>query len=104
MPFNRTHSIAFTPSNIRSAVPNVGGVYGIFQATAWIFVGESEHLQGRLLEHAADLTHEMHSHHPTHFVYELTQERVPRRNELIRECAPCCNKVVRAERIAAKRE
>jgi excinuclease UvrABC nuclease subunit len=95
VPFNRTHAIAFTPSNIRSSVPNVGGVYGIFDAGKWIYVGESEHLQGRLLEHAADLTHAMHSHHPTHFVYELTQERVLRQNALIKECVPCCNKRIR---------
>ena len=103
MPFNRTHAIAFTPSNIRSAVPNVGGVYGIFQAHEWIFVGETEHLQHRLLEHAADLSHEMHTHHPTHFIYELTQERIPRQNELIRECAPSCNRRAKAVASVSKR-
>lgn len=103
MPFNRTQSIAFTPSNIRSSVPNVGGVYGIFQGHEWIYVGESEHLQRQLLEHAGDLKHEMHSHHPTHFVYELTSERVPRQNQLIKECVPRCNKRVGTERSAAKR-
>jgi predicted GIY-YIG superfamily endonuclease len=95
MPFSRTQSIAFTPSNIRSSVPNVGGVYGIFQAREWIYVGESEDLQRRLLEHASDLGHAMHSHHPSHFVYELTSERVRRQTELIRECLPRCNKRVR---------
>jgi excinuclease UvrABC nuclease subunit len=95
MPFNRTHAIAFTASNIRSAVPNVPGVYGIFESGAWIYVGESEHLRGRLLEHLADVGHEMHAHHPTHFVYELSDERLPRQNQLIRECAPRCNKPTR---------
>jgi predicted GIY-YIG superfamily endonuclease len=99
MPFNRTHAIAFTPSNIRSSVPNVAGVYGIFEAGAWIYVGESEHLQRRLLEHTADLTHEMHRHHPTHFVYELTHERAPRQAQLIRECSPRCNKRAAISRV-----
>ncbi|MGH9200033.1 MAG: hypothetical protein ACRD2A_02210 [Vicinamibacterales bacterium] len=103
MPFTRTQAIAFTPSNIRSSVPNVGGVYGIFEAGAWIYVGETEHLQGRLLEHAADLKHEMHRHHPTHFVYELTTERLPRQNQLIRECAPVCNKRMATVRSTTKR-
>jgi hypothetical protein len=98
MPFIRTHAIAFTASNIRSSVPNVGGVYGIFEAGKWIYVGESDRLQGRLLEHAADLKHEMHRHHPTHFVYELTDERIPRQHQLVRECAPVCN----GRRIAVK--
>jgi excinuclease UvrABC nuclease subunit len=91
MPFIRTQAIAFTASNIRSSVPNSGGVYGIFDAGKWIYVGESEKLQGRLLEHAADLSHEMHRHHPTHFVYELTDQRTLRQSQLVRECAPICN-------------
>ena len=98
MPFNKTHAIAFTPSNIRSSVPNASGVYGIFEASAWIFVGETEHLQSRLLEHAADLKHEMHSYNPTHFVYELTDECLLRQNQLTRECSPRCNKRVRVAR------
>jgi excinuclease UvrABC nuclease subunit len=103
MPFNRAQPIAFTVSNIRSAVPNVPGVYGIFERGAWIYVGESDHLRGRLLEHLADVGHEMHTHHPTHFVYELSDERLPRQNQLIRECAPRCNKRAAAARPIAKR-
>jgi hypothetical protein len=98
MPFNRTNAIAFTASNIRAAVPNSPGVYGIFHGGAWIYVGESEHLRGRLLEHLADAAHEMHSHSPTHFVYEVTPERGPRARQLTRECAPCVHPRIAAPR------
>jgi excinuclease UvrABC nuclease subunit len=103
MPFNRTHAIAFTASNVWSAVPNVPGVYGIFEHGAWIYVGESANLRGRLLEHIADVGHEMHAHHPTHFVYELSEQRGPRHNQLIRECAPRCNQRTTAVRAVSKR-
>lgn len=93
MPFAMNQGIPFDEANVFYRAPAMPGVYGIFRDGQWIYVGESNSIQRRLNEHLGDLLHNMHRYGPTHFVYELCDNRITRQNQLILECAPCCNQM-----------
>ena len=87
-------SHAWSESSIKANAPPSSGVYAICSAV-WIYIGESEDIQRRLLDilNGADacISHAV----PTVFafeVYNLT-ERVPRQATLIARFRPFCNQI-----------
>ncbi len=93
MPFPSTTGYSFTDSSVRLNAPNRSGVYGLYAKDGWIYVGESNDIQRRLLEHLAETGTCISGQAPTGFIYELVESgsRVARENTLIRELAPACN-------------
>lgn len=88
----------FTETSIKSSAPVGPGVYGI-SGNAWIYVGESETMQARLLEHhgkTSDQSACIWRNTPLSFYFESisggTVARLNRETELIKELDPSCNK------------
>ncbi len=95
MPFaNGPH--LFSIGNITLYAPKAPGVYGVSGAGEMIYVGQSEDIQDRLLQHFNDESHRMwkYSPHTFHFEKVLGGEvaRRKRKDELIAEYDPPCNK------------
>lgn len=78
---------------IEASVPNVSGVYAIWKPNAWIYIGETEDLRRRLLEHFDGDNRCITQAAPTGCGFELVHPnmRIARQNTLIIECRPICN-------------
>lgn len=51
MPFDPALPRTFNAISIRTYAPSASGVYGLSNARAWLFIGETDNLQATLLEH-----------------------------------------------------
>jgi excinuclease UvrABC nuclease subunit len=97
MPFNQTTGFSFTESGILAYAPRTSGVYGIYNSRRWIYVGEAQDIEARLLSHVrreSDQSKCIFSYGPTHFVFEQVQgelSRKARERALIAELRPACN-------------
>lgn len=83
---------SFNEAGITGNAPNASGVYALYN-TGWVYFGESNDIQRRLLEHLRNPGILVALAAPTGFVFELVpaQLRVGRQNELIRLYPPLCN-------------
>jgi hypothetical protein len=83
----------FKRSSILSNVPRVSGVYAIRGSKGWIYVGESEDIQTRLLKHLGGDNTCVTKNQPLAFQYELVAEnqRMKRQADLILKLRPICN-------------
>jgi hypothetical protein len=83
---------AWSESTIKANAPQSSGVYAIFSAV-WIYIGESNDIQRKLLAHwngdNACITRAV----PTAFAFEVCnpEERVRRQAVLIARFGPLCN-------------
>jgi len=77
-------------------VPAASGVYGLSDASQWIYVGETADIHGELRNHLQHPNTFLRGHHPSGFTYELSSEqhRAERRNRLVVELDPLGNRVV----------
>jgi excinuclease UvrABC nuclease subunit len=96
MPFSKNTGFAFSELGIATYAPRQSGVYGIYNGTTWIYIGEAENLEARLYEHfrqISDQSARIWRKSPTHFIFELCDARSRTRLEaqLIRELNPVCN-------------
>jgi hypothetical protein len=91
LPFTNTSSYPFTRRYITRNAPYASGVYGLF-STTWVYIGETEDIQRRLLEHLVMVDPCIDRLSPTGFTYELAEEevRIGRQNQLIAEFRPAC--------------
>jgi excinuclease UvrABC nuclease subunit len=97
MPFNATAKNAFSAAGIVASAPRASGVYGIFNASEWIYVGEAGDMEARLLDHVngnSDQSARIWRRNPTGFLCEPSpaQTRVLRERALILELDPTCNR------------
>lgn len=92
MPWNG-QNLSFTRTAIINSVPNLSGVYAIWRQNEWIYVGETNDLQRRLLEHLDGDNRCITGRAPTNCGFELVSsaQRVQRQNALILELSPTCN-------------
>ena len=76
-------------------VPVSSGVYYMSNARGWIYIGESENLQARLLEHLAERGTALQMRGPTLFSFEVCgeSERYERQNRLVFQHEPVCNRL-----------
>jgi hypothetical protein len=51
MPFDPALPRTFNAISIRAHAPMASGVYGLSNARAWLFIGETDNIQESLLEH-----------------------------------------------------
>jgi excinuclease UvrABC nuclease subunit len=96
MPFKNQTGYNFTTAGIVSA-PSASGVYGIYNRTSWIYIGESGDIAARLGEHfsgSSNSNPDILKNAPTAFTYELVPaaQRVQREYQLIAELKPLANK------------
>jgi len=87
MPFPQGSTFALSTNSVRAHAPNSSGVYGIFNGSQWIYIGESSDIQRRLLAHLEDTEPYLKRFSPTGFSFELQSEasREARRDALILE-------------------
>ena len=85
LPWNR--------SAILLQVPSAPGIYVIWRDAVAIYVGETQDLQSRLLEHFKGSNPRITEQQPTTFGFELSHgaARLPRQESLIAELRPLCN-------------
>jgi hypothetical protein len=90
MPFHQHFPRAFTSNAIRMFAPIAPGVYGISNAREWIYIGETDDIQGALLAQLAELHTPRMNRKPTGFVFEICENahRPARRAQLILEYDP----------------
>src|SRR5947209_1799065 len=89
---------AFSASSVRAHAPATSGVYGLSNGREWIYIGETDNIQARLLEHLAESSTQLKSHAPTGFTYELCEStsRLRRQDRLVAQYGPVCNRVEQA--------
>lgn len=80
-------------------VPAAGGVYGIYKAGAWIYIGSSGNLAERMADHMrgdqSDPTERcIASHSPTHFTFEVRRDYIEREKYLLSTTVTLCNRKV----------
>lgn len=94
MPFDQVTPRTFNAIGVRQFVPALSGVYGISNASEWIYVGESDNLREALLAHTQDPDATIRNRRPTGFVFEVCDRarRLERQDRLIREYEPFCNR------------
>ena len=92
MGFLNCASQAFSNDSIRRSAPSASGVYGISSAREWIYLGESDDIQARLLEHLAEKGTALSERLPAGFSFELCPpaERTRRHAQLVQELRPAC--------------
>ncbi|MGD1072927.1 MAG: GIY-YIG nuclease family protein [Bryobacteraceae bacterium] len=95
MAFERKTWCSFTEEGIKKYVSSGSGVYGIYGPNGLLYVGESNNMERRLLEHLNESGTCIKRGSPTDCTWEEVannQRRVARQDVLILALAPSCNK------------
>lgn len=94
MPFNQFAPRTFTTDAIQMYAPVTSGVYGISNAREWLYIGETDNIQGALLNHLQSLKTALMKREPTGFVFEICDpaRRSSRQDRLVIEYGPTCNR------------
>jgi hypothetical protein len=89
-----TGSHAFSSVSVRAHAPIASGVYGISNAREWIYIGETDNIQLRLLEHLAESGTALKARGPTGFTFEVCdpEARPARQDRLVLQYEPVCNR------------
>jgi len=90
MPFARHSGYSFTAASIRQNAPSSGGVYGLSNAQAWIYIRAVDDIRAALLGHLNERNPNSDFRSVTGFIFELCDEAErPRRcRRLIEEFRP----------------
>jgi hypothetical protein len=93
MPFSQPIPRSFSVRSIREYAPQLSGVYGLSNASEWIYIGESDNIQESLLVHFQEPNRSFHQQ-PTGFVYEICERggRHRRQDRLVLEYEPSSNR------------
>ena len=96
MPFANHGNRSFTVVSVDKNGPAASGVYGLSNASQWIYVGETANIHGELLQHLQHPNTFLKGHSPSGFTYELSslKHRAERRNQLVSELQPIGNQLV----------
>ena len=94
MAFTECAARSFTAVSIQKNAPDCSGVYALTNSREWIFVGEANNIQARLMEHLAETGTSLTARMPTGFTFEICSpaNRLGRRAQLVREFSPYCNR------------
>jgi len=97
MPFGSSITSGFTEQGIAQVAPGTSGVYGIFNKSQCVYVGDGEDVEASLYSHLRGGSSESYwirSQNPTYFKLEACEEtaRLEREQELIAELDPVCNR------------
>jgi hypothetical protein len=96
MPFANHGNRSFTVTSVHKNVPAASGVYGLSDASQWIYVGETANIHAELFKHLQHPNTFLRGHSPSGFTWELSSEehRAERRNQLVFELQPIGNRLV----------
>ena len=85
----------FTFEAVRRKAPSVSGVYSIFTARQWVYVGESDDIQQSLFRHLNEPNAPINQFGPLSFSFELAtaDHRKARQQALIATLDPACASV-----------
>lgn len=99
MPFANHGNRAFTMISVDNNVPAASGVYGLSNASQWIYVGETGNIHAELSRHLQHPNTFLKGNSPSGFTYELSSagQRVARRNQLVFELDPIGNRVAEGQ-------
>lgn len=94
MPFDQSCPRSLTATSIRANAPARSGLYGISNAQEWIYIGETDNIQARLLDHLRETNTQLMKRRPTGFVFEVCGPagRPARQGRLVLEYEPSCNR------------
>jgi hypothetical protein len=94
MPFNQYIPRPLTTAVVRAFAPVASGLYGVSNAREWLFIGETDDIQGALLSHLRDCNAPLMKKQPTGFVFEVCDRagRSARQDRLVWEYEPACNR------------
>lgn len=94
MSFAECSARSFTAASVRKNAPEASGVYGLSNAREWLFIGETNNIRARLLEHLEEADTELACRRPTGFIFEQCSpgERFRRRDALVRQLEPVLNR------------
>jgi len=91
MPFVQQTPQAFTRRHVEALHPNQVGVYGLFVAGSWVYIGKGD-IRQRLLDHLNGDNPCIIRLQPTHWVAEvIAGDPSARERQLIAELQPPCN-------------
>ena len=90
MPFARHSGYSFTAFSVRRNAPAWGGIYGLSNAEAWIYIHAVDDIRAALLDHQNERNPTLDFRSVTGFTFELcdTAERSQRCSRLIEELRP----------------
>ena len=90
MPFVGHSGYSFTAFSIRNNAPACGGIYGLCNAQAWIYIHAADDIRAALLDHLNERNPTPDFRSVTGFAYELcdTAEQSRRSGRLIKELHP----------------
>lgn len=94
MPFDQPIPHPFTAGAVRIYAPAASGIYGISNAREWIYIAETNNIQGALLDHLQEgVDASLLKRQPTGFVFEVCDgvRRSTRQNCLALEYTPSWN-------------
>src|ERR1051325_5601856 len=94
MPFSNSESRFFTEISVRLHAPASPGLYGLSNSFEWVYIGDCDNIQERLLEHLLEVNTPLLRRRPTRFVFEICDwmKRPARQDQLILEYEPRCNR------------
>jgi hypothetical protein len=103
MPFEQFVPRSFTAGSIQRNSPAQSGVYGISNASGWLYIGESDNIQDALLTHLHKPDSPLMQQRPKGFVFEVCdlKRRMARQSRLVFEYEPACNRRSAKPRAAA---
>ena len=95
MPFANHGNRSFTIISVDKNVPEASGVYGLSNASQWIYVGETANIHAELFKHLRHPSTFLKGHSPSGFTYELSSQehRVQRRDQHVLELTPIGNRL-----------
>jgi hypothetical protein len=97
MPWQSPVWYPFTKGTVNGRAPNTPGVYALKGSDGrWLFVGEAHSIASSLLGHLAGNNECITGCRPAVFSFEC-HGGVARRDELVRELLPLCNRTGRIE-------
>jgi hypothetical protein len=101
MPFSQLIPRRLLPEAVKKYAPSESGVYGVSNAKEWIYIGETDNIQGALLDHLGQSGTPLMNRQPTGFVFEICDRtsRSARLDRLVSEYAPRCNQGLAQGRI-----
>jgi len=94
MPFSQVIPRPFNAGAVNRYAPVASGVYGISNASEWIYIGETDNIQDTLLTHLHEPGTSAMLRLPTGFVFEICDrvQRPARQGRLVVEYGPTCNR------------
>jgi GIY-YIG catalytic domain len=86
---------SYTGLAVGQNAPEASGVYAIANGSTWIYIGETNNIKRRLMEHLNGDNPCILIRSPDRFSFEFHGglARVSRQNELILELRPACNQI-----------